>query len=110
MGAGTLLFLFGLITTLLSAGLKVFVKNLFLKNIPDELLDDVATLKSLDISTAKRMVSERLSSAMVMISEVFLNQDERVEISLRCQESGAKSNLHLFCFRRVVHRGRSALS
>lgn len=82
IGLGLLLLMIGIISNVVRAGLILSTKRFYNKNVPDELIDDIASLKILSISTVKRMIIERLTSAKVMVSEVFLNQIRRLNYRL----------------------------
>jgi hypothetical protein len=82
IGVGLLLMIFGSLTSLVRMGLGIFIRNFYRKNIPKELIDDVATFKKLDIGLVKRMLVDRATSAVTMISEVFLNQIRRLNYKL----------------------------
>lgn len=82
LGAGGLLTIFGLVASALKAGIFSKLKTLFKKNVPEPLLDDVLTFQKLDIGLIQRMLSERLTSAMTMINDVFLKQMRRLNYDL----------------------------
>ncbi|MCG8308702.1 MAG: patatin-like phospholipase family protein [Cytophagales bacterium] len=89
-GVGLVLMVIGSFTTLLRAGIKIFMNNLYQKNVPKELVDDVATFQKLDIALVRRMLAERLTSAVTMISEVFLNQIRRLNYRLLYEKEAYK--------------------
>ncbi len=81
-GAGGFLFVVGLLA---DTGRRIgvsFVKKLYKSKIPEALIDDVVVFQKLDIGLVKRMIKERLSSAFVMINEIFLNQIRRLNYNL----------------------------
>lgn len=71
---------------LLAATIKGFtlskVRNLFKKNVPEPLLDDILTFQKLDITLVQRMLTERATSAIKMINDVFLKQMRRLNYDL----------------------------
>ncbi|MBL4821525.1 MAG: patatin-like phospholipase family protein [Gammaproteobacteria bacterium] len=82
MGIGLLLTIFGLVAFVIKASVLSRLKTLFKKNVPEALLDDVLTFQKLDISLIQRMLTERFTSAMVMINDVFLKQLRRLNYDL----------------------------
>ena len=82
MGMGALLCAFGIIAFFIKSGVLSKLKSLFKKNIPEALLDDVLTFQKLDVSLIQRMLTERFTSAMVMINDVFLKQIRRLNYDL----------------------------
>ena len=57
-------------------------KKTFRKIVPDDLEDDAATFQRLDIGLIQRMLTERMTSTVKMVSEVFLKQIRRLNYSL----------------------------
>ncbi len=82
MGMGFLLSVFGIAAFFIKSGILSRLKTLFKKNVPEALLDDVLTFQKLDISLIQRMLTERFTSAMVMINDVFLKQIRRLNYDL----------------------------
>lgn len=82
MGIGLLLTVFGLVASVVKVSVLTRIKALFKKKIPEPLLDDVLTFQKLDISLIQRMLTDRLTSAMTMINDVFLKQLRRLNYDL----------------------------
>ncbi|AUS06732.1 patatin-like phospholipase family protein [Pseudotamlana carrageenivorans] len=82
LGAGSLLTVLGLLASMLKSAVLSKLKTIFKKNVPEPLLDDVLTFQKLDIGLIQRMLSERFSSAMTMINDVFLKQMRRLNYDL----------------------------
>ncbi|MDO7136304.1 patatin-like phospholipase family protein [Algibacter lectus] len=81
-GMGLLLTIFGLVASSVKIAVLSRLKHLFNKNIPEALLDDILTFEKLDISSIQVMLSNRVTSAMTMINDVFLKQMRRVNYDL----------------------------
>ncbi|GAL61736.1 patatin-like phospholipase family protein [Algibacter lectus] len=81
-GMGLLLTIFGLVASSVKIAVLSRLKHLFNKNIPEALLDDILTFEKLDISLIQVMLSNRVTSAMTMINDVFLKQMRRVNYDL----------------------------
>ncbi|WP_055444843.1 patatin-like phospholipase family protein [Lacinutrix himadriensis] len=81
-GIGLLLTAFGLVASVIKFSVTSRLKALFKKNVPEPLLEDIVTFKKLDISLIQVMLSDRLTSAMTMINDVFLKQMRRINYDL----------------------------
>ncbi|MEQ6124041.1 patatin-like phospholipase family protein [Pseudotenacibaculum sp. MALMAid0570] len=82
---GSLLLTVGLLFSIVSLGISSIVnfaskklKALFKKKVPKDLSKQILLFKKLDISLVKRMLVERATSSMKMISDVFLKQIRRI--------------------------------
>lgn len=82
MGIGLLLTVFGLVASVIKTSVVARLKTLFKKNVPEPLLDDILIFQKLDISLVQRMLTDRLTSAMLMINDVFLKQLRRLNYKL----------------------------
>lgn len=82
IGVGGLLTLLGLLGGYLVNYLKNQFKQSFQEAVPEPILPKVEALGSLKLSLVKRMVSDRLSSAMLMINQVFFRQIRRLNFDL----------------------------
>lgn len=82
MGMGILLTVFGLVASVIKASVLSKLKTIFKQNVPEPLLDDILTFQKLDISLIQRMLTDRLTSAMTMINDVFLKQMRRLNYDL----------------------------
>ena len=69
------------------------IKKLFKKNVPEVLFDDLQNLASLNVNLVKRMLTDRATSGMKMINEVFLKQMRRLNYSLIYQTKGYENKL-----------------
>jgi hypothetical protein len=82
MGIGILLTVFGLVASVIKASILSKLKTIFKKNVPEPLLDDILTFQKLDISLIQRMLTDRLTSAMTMLNDVFFKQMRRLNYDL----------------------------
>lgn len=82
LGIGILLTVFGLVASVLKTSILSKLKTIFKKNVPEPLLDDILTFQKLDISLIQRMLTDRLTSAMTMLNDVFLKQMRRLNYDL----------------------------
>ncbi|WP_341227381.1 patatin-like phospholipase family protein [uncultured Arcticibacterium sp.] len=79
----------GLTLTVLGVGLAVVkstvidrLKLIFRKVVPEVLLDDVVSLDGLDVGTIKVLLTERMTSTVKMVSDIFLKQIRRLNYDL----------------------------
>ncbi|RZN83524.1 MAG: patatin-like phospholipase family protein [Winogradskyella sp.] len=82
LGFGVLLTVFGLVASVVKTSILGRLKRVFKENVPEPLLDDILTFQKLDISLVQRMLTDRLTSAMTMINDVFLKQMRRLNYDL----------------------------
>ncbi len=82
LGMGLLLTVFGLVASVIKTAVLSSLKTIFKKNVPEPLLDDILTFQKLDVSLIQRMLTDRLSSSMTMINDVFLKQMRRLNYDL----------------------------
>ncbi|MCH2196466.1 patatin-like phospholipase family protein [Kordia sp.] len=59
-----------------------FAKSLFNKNVPAPLVDDVLSFKKLSVGLVQRMLTERISSTVIMVNDIFLKQIRRLNYRL----------------------------
>ncbi|GGI57477.1 patatin-like phospholipase family protein [Winogradskyella haliclonae] len=90
IGFGLLLTVFGLVASVIKTSVLGRLKRIFKKNVPEPLLDDILTFQKLDISLIQRMLTDRLTSAMTMINDVFLKQMRRLNYDLFYSKSSLK--------------------
>ncbi|WP_452232258.1 patatin-like phospholipase family protein [Lacinutrix sp. MEBiC02595] len=90
-GIGLLLTVFGLVAAVIKSSVISRIKTLFKENVPEPLLEDIVTFKKLDISLIQVMLSDRLTSAMTMINDVFLKQMRRINYDLFYSKSELKN-------------------
>ncbi|MEM6687436.1 MAG: patatin-like phospholipase family protein [Bacteroidota bacterium] len=81
-GIGLLLTLFGLGASIGKGMLVRSVKSLFNKNVPEPLVDDVLSFKKLSVGLIQRMLTERISSTVIMVNDIFLKQIRRLNYRL----------------------------
>jgi hypothetical protein len=79
----------GLIATFLGsyAGKKKkeaisYIKKLFNKNVPPPLVDDVLSFRKLSVGLVQRMLTERITSTVIMVNDIFLKQIRRLNYRL----------------------------
>jgi len=81
-GIGLTMTVLGLLAAVIKGFTLSRLKNLFKKNVPEPLLDDILTFQKLDISLVQRMLTDRATSAIKMINDVFLKQMRRLNYDL----------------------------
>ena len=81
-GLGFTLTAFGTISWLIKKLGLSWIKSKFRKVVPPDLADDVIKIQKLDIGLIKRMLSERITSSVKMVAEVFLKQIRRLNYNL----------------------------
>ncbi|NHF59929.1 patatin-like phospholipase family protein [Flavobacteriaceae bacterium TP-CH-4] len=84
-GIGLTLLIFGLIASVVKTFGVGWLRSLFKKNVPEVLLDDVLTFQKLDIGLIKRMLTDRITSGIKMINDIFLKQIRRLNYDLLYQ-------------------------
>lgn len=57
-------------------------KNLFKKNVPAALVDDIASFNNLNVNLIQRMLKDRATSTVTMINDIFLKQIRRLNYDL----------------------------
>jgi predicted acylesterase/phospholipase RssA len=90
-GMGLLLTVFGLVASSVKVSVLSRLKALFRKNIPEALLDDILTFEKLDISLIQVMLTNRSTSALTMINDVFLKQMRRMNYDLFYSKDALKN-------------------
>jgi hypothetical protein len=88
---GLLLTVFGLVASVIKASALSRLKTMFKKNVPAPLVDEILSFQKLDISLIQRMLTDRLTSAMTMINDVFLKQLRRLNYDLFYSKSSLKN-------------------
>ena len=81
-GIGLTLTLLGVIAGVIKNFGTSWFKNLFKKNVPEVLIDDVASFEKLNISLIQRMLNDRLTSTVKMVNDIFLKQIRRLNYDL----------------------------
>lgn len=81
-GIGLTMTILGLLAAVIKGFTLSKLKNLFRKNVPEPLLDDILTFQKLDITLVQRMLTDRATSAVKMINDVFLKQMRRLNYDL----------------------------
>jgi hypothetical protein len=59
-----------------------FVKKQFVKNVPEPLVDDVLSFRTLSVGLVQRMLTERITSTVIMVNDIFLKQIRRLNYRL----------------------------
>jgi len=81
-GIGFVLTILGaIISKWKNRGIRWF-RKIFKQTVPDVLIDEVTSFQNLDIALIKRMLQERMSSAVKMVNDVFLKQIRRLNYDL----------------------------
>ena len=91
LGIGLTFTVLGLIASVIKSFTLSKIKNVFKKNVPEPLLDDILTFQKLDISLVQRMITDRITSASTMINDVFLKQMRRLNYDLFYSKSSLKN-------------------
>ena len=91
LGASILATTIGLIASVVKNTYLKKIAELFEKNVPKPIEDDILRLKNLKVSLIKRMLAERMSSAFTMINYVFMNQIRRLNYDLLYSSSKLKN-------------------
>ncbi len=81
-GLGLVLTIAGLVAGIVKGFVVRSVAALFKKNVPGPLVDDVLSFKKLSIGLVQRMLTERISSTVLMVNDVFLKQVRRLNYRL----------------------------
>ncbi|MGJ8592959.1 MAG: patatin-like phospholipase family protein [Aquaticitalea sp.] len=81
-GIGLILTVLGYIASKIKKSAVARLKSLFDNNVPEPLMDDILTFQKLDITLIQRMLTDRFTSAMTMIDNVFLKQMRRLNYDL----------------------------
>jgi hypothetical protein len=68
-------------------------KKVFKKNVPEALIDDVASFNKLNINLVERMLQDRLTSTVKMVNDVFLKQIRRLNYDLLYSKSSLKNRI-----------------
>lgn len=58
------------------------LKVIFRKTVPPVLADEVSSFRNLSIDVIKRLITERITSAVTMLNDVFLNEVRRLNYKL----------------------------
>ncbi|PCJ94779.1 MAG: hypothetical protein COA50_10320 [Flavobacteriaceae bacterium] len=82
MGIGFVLTLLGAFASIGIKILKSKIARLFNKVVPEPLLDDILSFRKLDIGLIKQMLTNRISSSVLMINDIFLKQLRRLNYDL----------------------------
>ncbi|WP_298421283.1 patatin-like phospholipase family protein [uncultured Kordia sp.] len=77
-GIGIMLTIIGVIAGRIKGFALDWVTTMFRKNVPEPLVDEVLSFKKLSIDLVQRMLTERISTTVVMVNDVFLKQIRRL--------------------------------
>ncbi|QHI35174.1 hypothetical protein IMCC3317_05200 [Kordia antarctica] len=81
-GLGLVLTIGGLVAGIVKGFVVRSIASLFKKNVPGPLVDDVLSFKKLSIGLVQRMLTERVSSTVLMVNDIFLKQVRRLNYRL----------------------------
>lgn len=82
IGIGLTLTILGGFASVVLKFFKTKMASLFKKNVPEPLVDDILSFNKLDIGLVQQMLTNRLTSAVKMINDVFLKQMRRLNYDL----------------------------
>lgn len=77
-GIGIILTIFGIVTGRVKGFVTDWIRTMFRKNVPEPLVDEVLSFKNLRLDLVQRMLTERVSSTVVMVNDIFLKQIRRL--------------------------------
>ncbi|WP_298516297.1 patatin-like phospholipase family protein [uncultured Kordia sp.] len=77
-GVGILLTVFGIGAGIVKGFAVNWVSSMFRKNVPQPLVDDVLSFRKLRLDLVQRMLTERISTTVVMVNDIFLKQIRRL--------------------------------
>ena len=92
-GLGLLLTVGGVVLTKIKAWGMATLKSVYHKNVPEVMLENLDGLEKLDLSLIKRMITERLTSGMKMVNDVFLKQIRRLNYDLIYSKNEYKNRI-----------------
>jgi len=81
-GIGLTLTFLGVIAAIAKKLGKSWFKYIFNKKVPEVLIDDVESFDNLNINLVHRMLQDRLTSTVKMVSDIFLKQMRRLNYHL----------------------------
>ncbi len=90
MGIGITLTLSGAFAALIIKMLKNKIASLFNKTVPEPLIDDILSFEKLDVGLIKQMLTNRFTSSVKMINDVFLKQMRRLNNDLFYSKNSLK--------------------
>ncbi|MBC8754987.1 patatin-like phospholipase family protein [Kordia sp. YSTF-M3] len=77
-GIGILLTIFGIVAGIIKGIAINWVSSMFKKNVPAPLVDDVLSFRKLRLDLVQRMLTERISTTVIMVNDIFLKQIRRL--------------------------------
>lgn len=92
-GIGFILSLLGILAVKVKNRGVHWFQKLFKKSIPEALTSEVLSFQNLEISLLKRMLKERISSSIKMVSDVFLKQIRRLNYDLVYSSKSLKNKI-----------------
>ncbi len=81
-GVGMILTTVGLLTSVAKKVGLAWFSAVVEKQVPPVLIDEVASLAYLDVGLVRRMISERITSTVKMVNDIFLKQIRRLNYDL----------------------------
>ncbi|WP_308992783.1 patatin-like phospholipase family protein [Mariniflexile litorale] len=93
MGIGLTLTFLGVIAGVVKKFGTHWFKNVFRKNIPEALIDDVAKFDTLNINLIQQMLTDRLTSTVKMVNDIFLKQIRRLNYDLLYSKASLKHKI-----------------
>lgn len=92
-GIGLVLVIMGWVSVYGSRYIEKIITKFLRSRIPPKLFEDLSCFKKLDTSTLREMITERVSSAMLMVDEIFLRQIRRLNYDLLYSRSDLKDKI-----------------
>ncbi len=93
VGSGTILTLVGAGLGAAKGWIVSTAKSVFNKGVPKVVADDLIGLEKLDVGLLKRMITERLTSGMTLVNDVFLKQIRRLNYDLIYSKEAYKNRI-----------------
>jgi len=92
-GIGLTLTFLGVIAAIAKKLGKSWFKYIFNKKVPEVLIDDVESFDNLNINLVHRMLQDRLTSTVKMVSDIFLKQIRRLNYDLLYSKTSLKHKI-----------------
>ena len=92
-GIGLVLVIMGWASVFGSRYVEKIITSFFRSRVPPKLFEDLNCFKKLDTATLREMITERVTSAMVMVEEIFLRQIRRLNYDLLYSRTDLKDKI-----------------
>lgn len=92
-GVGLTLTFLGIITGIAKKVGASWFSNIFEKNVPKVILDDLVSFNNLNINLVQRMLKDRVTSSVKMVNEIFLIQIRRLNYDLLYTKPAIKNKI-----------------